>query len=53
MKKSILVSFLAFLLSPVSNALAGYSSLLVFGDSLSDSGNNALVLSRQSRNQTG
>ena len=44
MKRSILVSFLAFLLISVSHALAGYSSLFVFGDSLSDSGNNALVL---------
>ena len=44
MKRSILVSFLAFLLIPVSTALAGYSSLFVFGDSLSDSGNNAIVL---------
>src|SRR6516225_6830697 len=44
MKRSILVSFLVFLLIPVSNALAGYSSLFVFGDSLSDSGNNAIVL---------
>ena len=43
MKRSILVSFLAFLLIPFSNALAGYSSLFVFGDSLSDSGNNAAL----------
>ena len=42
-KKSVLVSFLAFLLIPFSNALAGYSSLFVFGDSLSDSGNNAAL----------
>jgi outer membrane lipase/esterase len=44
MKRSILISFLAFLLIPVSHALAGYSSLFVFGDSLSDAGNNVLVL---------
>ena len=42
-KRSVLVSFLAFLLIPFSNALAGYSSLFVFGDSLSDSGNNAAL----------
>ena len=47
MKRSILVSFLAFLLIPFSNALAGYSSLFVFGDSLSDSGNNFLHLDQQ------
>ena len=47
MKRSILVSFLAFLLTPVSNALTGYSSLFVFGDSLSDSGNNFLRLDQQ------
>jgi phospholipase/lecithinase/hemolysin len=27
-----------------SNAFAGFSSLYIFGDSLSDSGNNAVVL---------
>jgi hypothetical protein len=43
-KKSVLVSFFAFLLIPFSSALAGYSSLFVFGDSLSDSGNNFLTL---------
>ena len=42
-KRSVLVSFLVFLLIPFSNALAGYSSLFVFGDSLSDSGNNFLL----------
>ena len=47
MKRSILVSFLVFLFIPVSNALAGYSSLFVFGDSLSDSGNNFLALKQQ------
>ena len=47
MKRSILVSFLAFLLTPVSNALTGYSSLFVFGDSLSDSGNNFLHSDQQ------
>jgi phospholipase/lecithinase/hemolysin len=44
MKRSGLIWALAFVLIPVSNALAGYSSLFVFGDSLSDSGNNAAVL---------
>jgi outer membrane lipase/esterase len=45
MKSSVLVSVFAFfLLLPLSAALAGYSSLIVFGDSLSDSGNNAIVL---------
>ena len=45
MKKSVLVSFFAcVLLIPFSDALAGYSNLFVFGDSLSDSGNNAIVL---------
>ena len=47
MKRSILVSFLAVLLIPASNALAGYSSLFVFGDSLSDSGNNFLHSDQQ------
>jgi outer membrane lipase/esterase len=42
-------SFLGWLLAVVlqilpSTAYAGYSSLYVFGDSLSDSGNNAIVL---------
>jgi hypothetical protein len=40
MKRSILVFVFAFVLIPFSEALAGYSSLFVFGDSLSDSGNN-------------
>src|SRR6516225_9570540 len=45
MKKSVLVSFVAFVfLLPLSDARAGYSNLFVFGDSLSDSGNNAIVL---------
>ena len=44
MKRSVLVFFFAFVLIPFSGALAGYSSLIVFGDSLSDSGNNAIVL---------
>jgi len=45
MKRSVLVSVFAFvLLGPLSGALAGYSNLFVFGDSLSDSGNNAVVL---------
>jgi len=45
MKKSVLVSFVAFVfLLPLSDARAGYSNLFVFGDSLSDSGNNAVVL---------
>jgi outer membrane lipase/esterase len=43
-KRSVLVSVFAFVLIPFSEALAGYSSLFVFGDSLSDSGNNAIVL---------
>jgi len=33
-----------FSLTPIGNALAGYSDLYVFGDSLSDAGNNAIVL---------
>ncbi len=45
MRKLVLGSVLAFiLLIPLSGAVAGYSSLFVFGDSLSDSGNNAIVL---------
>ena len=45
MKRSVLASVFAFVvLSPLSGALAGYSNLFVFGDSLSDSGNNAVVL---------
>jgi phospholipase/lecithinase/hemolysin len=44
MKRSVLVSLFAFLVIPLANALAGYSSLFVFGDSLSDSGNNAIAL---------
>jgi outer membrane lipase/esterase len=45
MKRSILASVLAFVLfTPLSGARAGYSSLFVFGDSLSDSGNNAVAL---------
>jgi outer membrane lipase/esterase len=45
MKKSVLVLFAAFVfLLPLSAARAGYSNLFVFGDSLSDSGNNAIVL---------
>jgi outer membrane lipase/esterase len=44
MRKLVLVSVFAFVLVPFSEALAGYSGLFVFGDSLSDSGNNAIVL---------
>src|SRR5215469_3867103 len=45
MRKSVLASVFAFVsLLPLSVALAGYSSLIVFGDSLSDSGNNAIAL---------
>jgi outer membrane lipase/esterase len=45
MTRSVLVFVLAFvLLIPLSGARAGYSNLFVFGDSLSDSGNNAIVL---------
>ncbi len=45
MKKSVLASVFAFVLViPLSSALAGYSNLFVFGDSISDSGNNAIVL---------
>jgi outer membrane lipase/esterase len=45
MKRSVLASVFAFVLFiPLSGALAGYSSLFVFGDSLSDSGNNAVAL---------
>jgi len=44
MKRSVLVSAFVFVLIPFSGALAGYSSLFVFGDSLSDSGNNAVAL---------
>jgi phospholipase/lecithinase/hemolysin len=48
MKRSVLVSVVAFaLLIPLSAARGGYSSLFVFGDSLSDSGNNFLALQRQ------
>jgi outer membrane lipase/esterase len=44
MKRSVLVSVFALvLLIPGSAALAGYSNLFVFGDSLSDSGNNAVL----------
>jgi len=44
-KRPVAASIFAFvLLTPLSGALAGYSSLFVFGDSLSDSGNNAVVL---------
>jgi outer membrane lipase/esterase len=45
MKRSALISVFAFVfLLPLSAARAGYSALFVFGDSLSDSGNNAVVL---------
>jgi outer membrane lipase/esterase len=45
MKRSVLASVFALaLFAPLSGALAGYSSLFVFGDSLSDSGNNAVAL---------
>ena len=45
MKRSVLASVFAFVfLGPLSGALAGYSNLFVFGDSLSDSGNNGVVL---------
>ena len=45
MKRSVLVSVSAFvLLLSLSDGRAGYSNLFVFGDSLSDSGNNAIVL---------
>jgi outer membrane lipase/esterase len=44
MKRSVLVSVFALvLLITGSAALAGYSNLFVFGDSLSDSGNNAVL----------
>jgi outer membrane lipase/esterase len=44
MKRSVLASvFVLVLLIPGSAAFAGYSSLFVFGDSLSDSGNNAFL----------
>ena len=44
MKRSLLVPVFALvLLIPLSDARAGYSSLFVFGDSLSDSGNNAAL----------
>lgn len=44
MKRSVLVSVFALVLPiPGSAALAGYSNLFVFGDSLSDSGNNAFL----------
>jgi phospholipase/lecithinase/hemolysin len=45
MKRSVLASVFALVLfAPLSGALAAYSSLFVFGDSLSDSGNNAVAL---------
>jgi len=44
MMRSGLAWAFAYFLVPVSEALAGYSSLFVFGDSLSDSGNNAAAL---------
>src|SRR5215469_9046764 len=45
MKRLVLASVFAFVfLGPLSGALAGYSNLVVFGDSLSDPGNNAVVL---------
>jgi outer membrane lipase/esterase len=45
MERAFLASvYTAVLLLPLSDAVAGYSSLFVFGDSLSDSGNNAVVL---------
>jgi len=44
MKRSLLVPVFALvLLIPLSDARAGYSSLFVFGDSLSDSGNIAVL----------
>jgi outer membrane lipase/esterase len=44
-KRSVLISVFVFvLLIPVAHPRSGYSSLFVFGDSLSDSGNNAIVL---------
>src|SRR6266852_4253287 len=45
MKRLLLSSYcvLLCLVSP-SSASAGYSSLFIFGDSLSDSGNNAVIL---------
>ena len=45
MKRSLLGwLFLLVSLAPSSAAYAGYSNLFIFGDSLSDSGNNAAVL---------
>lgn len=45
MKTSLAGWFLALIyLASFGDALAGYSGLYVFGDSLSDSGNNAVVL---------
>jgi phospholipase/lecithinase/hemolysin len=45
MKKAVLASVFALVLwAPLLPVLAGYSSLFVFGDSLSDSGNNAVAL---------
>jgi outer membrane lipase/esterase len=45
MKRSVLIAVFALVfLLPLSAARAGYSALFVFGDSLSDSGNNAAVL---------
>jgi outer membrane lipase/esterase len=44
-KRSLMVSFLTVsIFLSVSDANAGFSGLYVFGDSLSDSGNNAVVL---------
>jgi len=44
-KRSLMVSFLVIsIFLSVSDANAGFSSLYVFGDSLSDSGNNAVAL---------
>ena len=45
LKRFLLECFLAFIwLILPSTSYAGYSNLYVFGDSISDSGNNALVL---------
>jgi len=46
MKRLALTSFFAFFI-PLSDALAGYSNLFVFGDSLSDSGNIAALTSER------
>ncbi len=44
MKRSLLGWLFLLVCLPSSAAYAGYSNLFIFGDSLSDSGNNAVVL---------